>query len=251
MKTAFLAMACLLGFGCSRPDLVHQLQNAKWIDLTHDYDSTTVYWPTDVNFRHDAGDHGGTHFDASIHFHKGGNTVEQVPVSQLHGPAVVIDIKAKCGKDRDYLITTDDVNNWEHQHGKIPEGAIIILNTGFGKYWSDHLKYTGTVKKGPEGVAELHFPGLSKEASTWITKYCKVNAIGLDTPSIDCGQSKDFQTHRILTAAAVNIYENLCNLDELPATGAYIVALPMKIKGGSEAPLRIVAIVETTNDPSR
>ncbi|MEI8004821.1 MAG: cyclase family protein [Bacteroidota bacterium] len=262
MKKVFIATLCLLCFACSRPDLMLQLQNAKWIDLTHDYDSTTVYWPTDVNFRHDtvfygmtekgyfyssfkyaAEEHGGTHFDAPIHFHKGGNTIDQVPVSQLHGPAVVIDIKEKCARNRDYLITTDDVNSWEHQHGRIPEGAIIILNTGYGKFWNDHQKYTGTLKKGPEGVAELHFPGLSPEASTWIITYRKVNAIGLDTPSIDFGQSKDFQTHRILTAASLTMYENLCNLDELPSTGAYIVALPMKIKGGSGSPLRIVAII--------
>jgi kynurenine formamidase len=263
MKTVLFTIACLLGFACSRPDLATQLQNAKWIDLTHDYDSATVYWPTDVNFRHDtvfygmtekgyfyssfkfaAEEHGGTHFDAPIHFHKGGNTIDQVPVSRLHGPAVVIDVKEQCAKNRDYLITTDDVNNWEHQHGRIPDDAIIILNTGFGKFWNDHLKYTGTLKKGPEGVAELHFPGLSPEASTWITTYRKVNAIGLDTPSIDFGQSKDFRTHRILTAASLTMYENLCNLDSLPATGAYIVALPMKIKGGSGSPLRIVAIIE-------
>ncbi len=266
MKKVFIALLCILCFACTRPDLTSQLQMAHWIDLTHDFDSTTVYWPTDVNFRHDtvfcgltdkgyfyssfkyaAEEHGGTHFDAPIHFHQGGNSIEKVPVTQLHGPAVVIDISEKCSANRDYLITTDDVNNWEHQHGRIPQGAIILLYTGYENYWNDHLRYTGTLKKGPEGVAELHFPGLSPEASTWITTNRKVNAIGLDTPSIDFGQSKDFQTHRILTAAGLTMYENLCNLSQLPATGAYIVALPMKIKGGSGSPLRIVAIVEKTD----
>ena len=91
-------------------------------------------------------------------------------------------------------------------------------------------------------MAELHFPGLSPEAAKWVTENRKVNAIGLDTPSIDYGQSKDFLTHRILTAAGLTIYENLCNLDQLPVTGGYVIALPMKIKGGSGSPLRIVAI---------
>jgi kynurenine formamidase len=262
MRKLTIVSICIIGFACSRPDLVKELQNARWIDLTHDFDSTTVYWPTDVNFRHDtvfygmtdkgyfyssfkyaAEEHGGTHFDAPVHFHKGGNSVDNVPVSQLHGPAVLIDVSEQCSKNRDYLILTDDINNWEHQHGKIPDGAVILLYTGYEKFWNDHLRYTGTLKKGPEGVAELHFPGLSPEASKWITDYRKVNAIGLDTPSIDFGQSKDFKTHRLLTEAGLTIYENLCNLSELPPEGAYIVALPMKIKGGSGAPLRIVAIL--------
>ena len=262
MKRISIFLLCCAGFACSRPDLVSQLQHSRWTDLTHDFDSSTVYWPTDVNFRHDtvfcgitskgyfyssfkyaAEEHGGTHFDAPIHFHQGGNSIEKVPLEQLHGPAVVIDVREKCAANRDYLISKEDFISWEQMHGSIPEGAIVLLNTGFEKYWGDHLKYTGTLKKGPEGVEELHFPGLSPEASLWITENRKVNAIGLDTPSIDFGQSKDFQTHRILTAAGLTMYENLCNLAELPATGAYIVALPMKIRGGSGAPLRIVAII--------
>jgi len=162
----------------------------------------------------------------------------------------VIDVSSQCAKNRDYLISTDDINNWEHQHGRIPEGSIIILYTGFEQYWNDHLRYTGTLKKGPEGIAELHFPGLSPDAASWIVRYKKINAIGLDTPSIDFGQSKDFQTHRILTSAGITIYENLTNISLLPSSGSYIVALPMKIKGGSGAPLRIVAILpDSTYNP--
>ncbi len=261
MKRLLIPVILFAAFACTRPDLSAMLQSAKWIDLTHDYDSNTVYWPTDVNFRHDtvfygmtdkgyfyssfkyaAEEHGGTHFDAPVHFHQGGLTIEQVPVSQLHGPLVLIDVSEKCAKNRDYLVTANDVNSWEHQHGRFLPGSVILIYTGFEKYWNDHLKYTGTLKKGKEGVAELHFPGLSPEAAKWVTENRKVNAIGLDTPSIDYGQSKDFLTHRILTAAGLTIYENLCNLDQLPVTGGYVIALPMKIKGGSGSPLRIVAI---------
>jgi len=261
MKRVFILAILCTAFSCSSPDLSERLQKARWTDLTHEYDSSTVYWPTDANFRHDtvfygrtpsgyfyssfkyaAEEHGGTHFDAPVHFHEGGNTIDKVPVSQLHGPGVVIDVTTQCSGNRDYLVSSQDIINWEKQNGAIPEGAIVIIRTGYEKFWDDHLKYLGTLKKGAEGVAELHFPGLSPEASEWITKNRKVNAIGLDTPSLDYGQSKDFETHRILTAAGLTMYENLCNLDPLPATGVYIVALPMKIRGGSGAPLRIVAI---------
>lgn len=261
MKRLLIPMILCGAFACTRPNLPAMLQTAKWVDLTHDYDSTTVYWPTDENFRHDtifygmtdkgyfyssfkysAEEHGGTHFDAPVHFHKGGMTIEKIPVDQLHGPLVLIDVSEKCEKNRDYLVTANDVGNWENQHGRIPPGAIILIRTGFEKYWNDHLKYTGTLKKGKAGVAELHFPGLSPEAATWITKNRKVSAIGLDTPSIDFGQSGDFLSHRILTEAGLTMYENLCNLDQLPPEGAYIIALPMKIRGGSGSPLRIVGI---------
>jgi kynurenine formamidase len=136
-----------------------------------------------------------------------------------------------------------DLENWEKRHGTIPAGAIILISTGFGKKWNDHLKYTGTLKTGMEGVAGLHFPGLAPGAAKWLTENRNIKAIGLDTPSIDYGQSEDFQTHRILCAFGLTIYENVTNLDLLPAAGAYIVALPMKISGGSGAPLRIVAIL--------
>lgn len=261
MKRLFALAILCAAISCSGPDLSERLQMARWTDLTHEYDSSTVYWPTDANFRHDtvfygrtpggyfyssfkyaAEEHGGTHFDAPVHFHEGGNTIDKVPVSQLHGPGIVIDVTAQCSANRDYLVSSQDMIDWEKQNGAIPEGAIVIIRTGYEKFWNDHLKYLGTLKKGAEGVAELHFPGLSPEASEWITTNRKINAIGLDTPSLDYGQSKDFKTHRILTAAGLTMYENLCNLDQLPATGAYIVALPMKIRGGSGAPLRIVAI---------
>ena len=195
------------------------------------------------SFKFAAEEHGGTHFDAPVHFAQGQKFIHQVGVEQMHGPGVIVDVTKKSNDNRDYLVSVSDLENWEKQHGKIPDGAIILLNTGFGKYWDDHLRYTGTLKTGQEGVAELHFPGLDPQAAKWLVEKRSIKAIGLDTPSIDYGQSKDFQTHRILCAAGLTMYENVANLDQLPATGAYIVALPMKIRGGSGAPLRIVAIV--------
>ncbi len=260
----FLTVISIL-FGCKR-NLPDYLQSSRWIDLTHDFDTATVYWPTDEKFRHDtvycgltsqgyfyssfkyaAEEHGGTHFDAPIHFSERGKTIEQVPVEQLHGPGVVVDVTKQATENRDYLVTLRDFEDWEKQNGRIPDGAIILLNTGFGKCWNDHLKYTGTLKSGKEGVEELHFPGLDPEVAQWLIDNRKIKAIGLDTPSIDYGQSKDFRTHRFLCAAGMTMYENLANLDQLPAKDFYIVALPMKIKGGSGAPLRIVAVIPGKN----
>jgi kynurenine formamidase len=256
-------LSALIVLACSRTGLQETLKDARWIDLTHTYNSSTVYWPTDEPFCHDtifcgltekgyfyssfkysAEEHGGTHFDAPFHFHEGGKTIDQVPLSQLQGPGILISVTDSSSVNRDYLISEKDLQAWEKNHGRIPEEAIILLNTGYSKFWNDHLRYTGTLKKGKEGVAELHFPGLSKEAAQWLVSNRNPDAVGIDVPSIDCGQSKDFMTHRILTAAGITIYENLCQLDSIPAIGSYIVALPMKIGGGSGAPLRIVAILE-------
>lgn len=262
MKNLIIFLALLTSFACRQNDPHTILSSAKWIDLTHDFDTSTIYWPTNVPFSHDtvfygmtengyfyssfkfaAEEHGGTHFDAPVHFKEGQHFIHEVPVEQLHGPGIVVDVTKQSAENRDYLVSASDFENWEKLHGKIPHGAIILLNTGFGKYWNDQLKYTGTLKKGKEGVDDLHFPGLDPDAATWLAENRQINGIGLDTPSIDYGQSKDFQTHRILCAAGLTMYENVANLDQLPASGAYIVALPMKIKGGSGSPLRIVAIL--------
>ncbi len=244
------------------PDFLEMLNKAQWIDLSYSFDKNTVYWPANEPFTHDtvfygitdrgyfyssfkysAEEHGGTHFDAPIHFSTNKNTIEKVPLSQLKGPGVVINVSEKALKDPDYLISIEDFESWEARHGQFPDGAIILVNTGYGQYYHDSEKYLGTNLTGPEAVPELHFPGLSPEAAEWLSEKRDINAIGLDTPSIDYGQSKDFLAHRILCENDLTVYENLANLEKLPETGSYIIALPMKIKGGSGAPLRIVAII--------
>ena len=234
--------------------------SGKWIDLTHEFSSETLYWPTAEGFtletefrgrtpkgyfyvanRYRASEHGGTHIDAPIHFAEGHQTVDQLPIEQLTGAAVVVDISAKAQKDADYQIAVTDLKAWEEGHGQIPNGAIVLLRTGFAKYWPDAEKYLGTAEKGPESVSKLHFPGLHPDAARWLVNERKIKAVGLDTASIDYGQSTLFESHRILFEKIVPAFENVAALDRLPATGAYIIALPMKIKGGSGGPLRIVA----------
>jgi kynurenine formamidase len=240
--------------------LVAALRAGKVVDLTHTFDATTVYWPTEDGFQlepehhglTDGGywyesnrlataEHGGTHMDAPAHFAEGNRTAEKVPLDSLIGPAVVVDVTEAVAADRDYRLQVGDLTRWEAKHGRIPAGAIVIMRTGFGDRWPDKKRYLGTAKKGD--VANLHFPGFSQESAEWLVRERDVAAIGLDTASIDYGPSKDFIVHRVVNGADKPGFENLANLGRLPESGATIVALPMKIGGGSGGPLRAIAIL--------
>jgi kynurenine formamidase len=232
------------------------------IDLTYPFDAESVYWPTAEPFRLEkdfegttdkgyyysayrymAAEHGGTHIDAPVHFAKGRNSVEQIPLEQLMGAGIVIDVTRQCAGNPDYLVSIDDFQNWEKQNGRIPSGSIVLLRTGFGKYYPDRKKYLGTDERGADAVAKLHFPGLDPLAARWLTGNRSIKAIGLDTASIDYGQSTLFESHRALFEKNIPAFENVANLEQLPLKGFSVIALPMKIKGGSGGPLRIVAIL--------
>ena len=146
--------------------------------------------------------------------------------------------------DRDYIVGLADFQAWERDHGEIPPGAIVLLRTGFGAYWPDRERYMGTAERGPEAVADLHFPGLDAESVDWLTSSRDIAAIGLDTPSIDHGPSTDFPAHVRLFEHNMPALENLANLDQLPASGFSVIGLPMLIKGGTGSPLRIVAVLD-------
>ncbi len=177
-----------------------------------------------------------------IHFAEGGWTTDQIPLSGLIGPAAVVDVTARVTPD--YLVSVGDLLAWEATHGSIPEGAILLIRTGWAERWGDRAAYLGTALVGEAAaVADLHFPGLAADAARWIADERSVTAVGIDTASIDRGQSTDFRAHVILYGDNISGFENLAHLDALPATGSYVVALPMKIEGGSGGPLRIVAFV--------
>lgn len=266
MKTRFLHpfLSCLASFAgvLSLTAADSPFARGKWIDLTHDFSTNTLYWPTAQRFmlevefhahtdqgffyaanRYSASEHGGTHLDAPIHFAPQGKTLDQLPIDQLTGAAVVVDVSAKANQNVDYQITAADVKAWEEKHGKIPKDAILLFKTGFARHWPDAKKYLGTDERGASAVAKLHFPGLHPDAARWLVAERTLKAVGLDTASIDYGQSTLFESHRMLFAKNIPAFENVAALDKLPATGAYIVALPMKIQGGSGGPLRIVAWV--------
>jgi kynurenine formamidase len=140
-------------------------------------------------------------------------------------------------------VTRADIERWEAEHGALPAGAIVLFRTGFEQYWPDREAYLGTALRGQEGVAALHFPGISEEAARLLAEERDVAAVGLDTASLDYGQSTDFIAHQILLGANIPGLENVAGLGALPPTGATVIALPTKIGGGSGGPLRIVALL--------
>jgi kynurenine formamidase len=237
------------------------LKGFRVVDLTYPFDEKTIYWPTSptsfqlerLSYGKTEGgwfyasnsfctpEHGGTHLDAPIHFGEGKRTADQIPVEQLIAPAVVLDVSAKAAADSDYRLTLEDVLAWEKEHGKIPQGAIVLLRTGWGARWPDRKRYLGDDK--PGDASNLHFPSYGAEAARTLVEQRKVGALGVDTASIDHGPSKDFIVHQIANGAHVPGLENIANLGEVPAAGAWVIALPMKIAGGSGGPVRVVALV--------
>jgi kynurenine formamidase len=236
------------------------ISTAKIVDLTHVLDANTIFWPTEKKTfelieehngltergffyaanRFCSPEHGGTHIDAPHHFGAKGETVAAIPVERLIGRAVVIDVAAKAATNPDYALMPDDVVAWEGAHGRIPPGAIVLLRTGWSSRWPDKRAYLGDDT--PGDASNLHFPSYGAEAVRLLVER-GVAVIGVDTASIDIGPSKDFLVHRIASAANIVGLENLTNLDKLPATGAWVLALPMKIARGSGAPARVVALM--------
>lgn len=232
--------------------------SGEWVDLSYDFSDKTIYWveadgfkketvaegPTDKGYYYSAykfcaPEHGGTHLDAPRHFAEGKQTVDEIPVTQLVGAAFKIDVSSKSAANRDYLISVEDITDWESQNGTIPEGSIVLFQTGYGKYWGDRAKYMGI-----DGADDQkHFPGLGPEAARWLIQNRKIKAVGIDTASIDFGASQTFDTHVALMTQNVPAFENVANIEKVPVKGANIIALPMKIKGGSGAPLRIIAFI--------
>ena len=247
----------------NEPSLSEVLNKGKWIDLSYDFSAQTLYWPNNPSgfrldtvsegttaggfyyssFAFNAPEHGGTHLDAPVHFAAQGLSADKIGLDQLTGEAVVIDVSIKALNDRDYLITVNDILEWEKKNDTLKDNTIVLFKTGYGQYYPDAEKYFGTAEKGPEGISKMHFPGIDPKTAEWLVQH-KIKAVGLDTPSIDYGQSKDFKTHQVLMSANIPAFENMANLDQLPARGAYVVALPMKIKNGSGGPLRIIAWVK-------
>ncbi len=241
-----------------------------WLDLSHDFAKETVYWPGDEQFSHipvfvgitqkgyfysdydyTAGEHGGTHADAPSHFSRIGLPINEIPLTSLTGPAVVIDVRQQVKKNRNYLVSPKDFTLWEAKHGHIPQHSIVLINTGFSAYWPNHEAYLGTAKTGKAAQKDLQFPGIGRKAAYWLEQKRNIKAVGIDTASIDRGKSKNFEAHQAFADYNIPILENLTKLYQLPATGSYIIALPMKIKNGGGAPLRIIACVQTSTLPNQ
>ena len=237
------------------------LSRNRIVDLTHAFDADTVYWPTSPSgfelkqlhkgptaggffysaYAFCSPEHGGTHIDAPFHFGEKGWTNADMPADRFVGPAVVIDISAKATANSDYALAMADIAEWEAAHGRIPDGAIVLLRTGWSSRWPDRKAYLGDDT--PGDALHLHFPSFGAEAADWLARERRPRLIGVDTASVDIGPSRDFPVHRIIAAANIGGLENLADLRELPPTGAVVAALPMKIAKGSGGPVRVVAFV--------
>ena len=257
IRAAFTIIALVPGVLAAQTDLLSN----RLVDLTHALNAETIYWPTSPStFKLDrlsygktdggwfysanafsAPEHGGTHLDAPIHFAEGRQTSDKIPLDHLMGPAVVIDIAKQSAANADYMLTSEDVLAFERMHGQIKPGTIVLLRTGWSTRWPDKKQYLGDDT--PGDASALHFPSFSEPAARLLIERRNVKAIGVDVASIDYGQSKDFIVHRIAADRNVPGLENLTNLDQLPPTGAQVIALPIKIEGGSGGPVRVIALI--------
>ena len=235
------------------------LQGYRLVDLTHSYNAESVFWPsppahfelkqlhfgdTSAGFFYSANtfcmpEHGGTHLDAPIHFARDRETLERVPLERLIGPVVVIDVSEKAAKDRDYRVSADDVLAFEAKHGRIERGTRVLVRTDWSRHWPDATAYLGHATD----ATQLHFPAYGAAAARLLVEERKVALLGIDTASIDHGPATDFPVHRIAAAANVPGLEDVAGLEALPPRGAMLIALPMKIEGGSGGPTRVVALV--------
>lgn len=270
---ALAAAAVLLAAGCRGPAPSAEttrgdgapkgldLSAYRLVDLTHAFGEETIYWPTAPSrFQRDtlsegmsdggwyysayafsAPEHGGTHLDAPVHFSEEGQAAHEVPLERLVARAVVIDVSLQAAENPDYRLSREDVASWEERYGRIASGTIVLLRTGWGERWPDRRSYLGD--DAPGDASDLHFPSYGPEAARLLVEERGVAALGADVASIDYGRSTEFRVHRIAAARDVPGFENLANLDRLPIEGAIVVALPMKIEGGSGGPLRAIALV--------
>lgn len=228
--------------------------NTRVLDLSYAISDKLVPWPGDEKFfeaKVNASvekngyftrsfwmlEHYGTHLDAPAHFPPGKTTVDQIPVKQLFGPAVVMDVRAESGKDADYQLSTARIEEWEKQHGRIPEGSIVLLRTGWASRWPDVQKY-----RNQDAQGKMHFPGFSAEAAKLLIGR-KVSGLGCDTLSIDYGASSEYAVHHLSLGAGLYHLENLADISELPEMGAFLVVAPIKLEGGSGGPVRVFALL--------
>ena len=254
-----LVLIAALGAVMSLSAAAQDLSRGRWVDLTHPFNADPIYWPTAKMFKKEtvfqghthggfyysaynfsAAEHGGTHVDAPVHFAEGRLSVDRLPVGQLIGPGIVIDVSRQASQNVDYLVMAADLRAHESTHGRISKGSIVLLKTGRAGLYPDRVKYMGTAERGAAAVPKLHFPGLSKGGASLLVAR-EIGAVGIDTPSIDYGQSKKFEAHVTLMKGNIPAFENVADMSALPPRGATIIALPMKIEGGSGAPLRIIA----------
>ncbi len=222
------------------------------IDLTHPLSERAQHWPGGVPFSkrllvdYDRGyrkfmfqmaEDVGTHVDSPAHFFEGKATIDMLPLRDLIGPGVVVDVREKAARNSDYLLSIEDLKAWEEGFGPIPEGAIIVMLSGWGIRWGNTKSYRNMDERGV-----MHFPGYSRESAEFLVSERHVAGIGIDTLSLDSGGSSDFPVHCIMFEAGKFQMENMANLELLPPSGALIFAIPLLVEGAPEAVARVFAL---------
>ena len=256
--TAVVAAASVFSLTCIVS--AEGLDRSKLVDLTYELDEAAIAWPTNRPFHRDQtawgitaqgywyasadfsmSEHAGTHIDAPIHFAQDRPSVDRIAVDRLVAPVAVVDVGETASRDADYRLRVEDLQGWEARHGPIPAGAIVVMRSGWGRHWPDRGAYLGSTT--PGDVTTLHFPGFSRAAAEFLVRERVIVGIGIDTASVDYGPSRDFIVHRIVSAAGLYALENVAHADRLPEAGALLIALPVKIKGGTGGPVRLVGVL--------
>ncbi|XP_077517757.1 isatin hydrolase-like [Amblyomma americanum] len=230
-------------------------ESYQTVDLSHNFNDSTIYWDDDGYYRlnvtiynstregwfqEDIVEnviHGGTHLDSPVHFYKDGWDATQIPLERLlFLPVARVDVRDKVALNSEYLLSTDDILNWEERHGRLPSGCLFVVHTGQSKHWPNRTAYMGIDANG-----EKHFPAMTPESASFLATERSVFGVGIDTPSVDAATVDT--AHRAVSEANIFILENLVRLEQVPIRGAYALVLPLKLDGASGSPVRVVALV--------
>ncbi|CAH1403270.1 unnamed protein product [Nezara viridula] len=234
--------------------LILSFARGEKIDLSYPYDENTAYWiPSEIPFRfikktadYDRGywyaayqfetaEHCGTHVDAPYHFNKLGWKVDEIPLDRLITTGVFLNASSETNGNCSFKLSIKELEKWESQNGPFPNNSILLISFGWASRYNNKTEYLGPSSD------KLCFPGLSKEAAEWITKSKKIVGVGLDTPSIDQGLNNE--AHIELNSKNLYMLENVAITHPLPNRNFTICSLPIKIRGGTGGPCRIVAII--------
>ncbi|KAK7101671.1 hypothetical protein V1264_020014 [Littorina saxatilis] len=233
------------------------------VDLTYVLGKDAVFWPGQPPFNFTIilrgrqpggywfevnafglGEHGGTHFDAPAHFVQGGWRAHQIPSSRLVGPGVVVNVADKVKGNAEYELTTEDLMNWEEEYGRIPDGAVVLMNSGWGSRYPDLEKVFNT--KNPKDPTTFRFPGVHRDAARWLAEERNITALGVDFPSPDTPRKSvaaGYPVHTTLLGKDILILENVAYVNKLPPRGATIIIGTVKLQDGSGGPARILGLL--------
>lgn len=232
------------------------------VDLTHQLGERTLFWPGQPPFNFTIlhrsfspvwntwlennylafAEHGGTHIDSPSHFIQNRWRTHEIPASRLVGPGVIVDVKEKVKDNADYAVTVDDLREWEARFGRIPDGAVVIMNAGWSRYFPNPKLVFNTAT--PEDDKTFHFPGFHEDTARWLAEERSVVAVGTDAPTPDVAANVPaFPVHKILLAKDIVLLEFVANVDNLPPSGSTIVIGVLNTVNGSGGPARILGLV--------